>query len=535
MSSPAYETFVRGLAALCPLPSLANSLQGRFSGLLRSARLFLSPRVYSRFSVSLILFLGLGEAATFLLPQPQGLLILSSLAVFQTMPFLVPAMLSYARRRAVEAELPFFLIALSIFSRASSPTIDDGLRKLAVLGDGVFPELRKEEALLERDVTFVPGSPSAVVEASLRGHPSRRVREFVHNFMTTLGTGKSTTEYVAEEALRQVDLLESRWRAFSDSVGSLAEVSLMVLALFPVGIDMIAAAIPGVASSQVLVLSLAVLGLFSAVLLLLMDSAQPVQHNATPGTWPLLSILVSWAVSTWLYFEGLVPMTASLAVPLAVSIMAFLRNRRVCGRITAGEEEVSLLLHDLTEETKAGVSLPEALAKVSAADAGFVSIRVPLSSFQQSIMLGASPEEAQRRISHPSWLVRLSFGMLSIAFATGAGFEQLERLSSFFRRLSDARRNASRSLLPFALIGVIVPAISIASMSFLSSFDQGGIPFLPSFTKVSESYILVSVSAVSLMTGLILSKLSTQTVRHAVAVPLLLVATMVSLLLFGGV
>ena len=148
-------------------------------------------------------------------------------------------------------------------------------------------------------------------------------------------------------------------------------------------------------------------------------------------------------------------------------------------------------------------------------------------------MLGASPEEAQRRISHPSWLVRLSFGMLSVAFGTGAGYEQLERLSSFFKRLSDARRNASRSLLPFVMIGVIVPAISVSSMSFLSSFNQGGIPFLPSFTKVSESYILISISAVSLLTGLLLSKLFTQTSRHALAVPMLLVSTLVSLLVFG--
>ena len=85
----------------------------------------------------------------------------------------------------------------------------------------------------------------------------------------------------------------------------------------------------------------------------------------------------------------------------------------------------------------------------------------------------------------------------------------------------------------FVLIGVIVPAISVSSMTFLSGFNQGGIPFLPSFTQVSESYILVSISAVSLLTGLLLSKLFTQTSRHAMAVPMLLASTLVSLLVFG--
>ena len=155
---------MRRLASICPLAGVADSLQGKFSPLLISARLYLSPRLHSRFSLSLIFYPAVGEVLALFLPQAQGILVIASLAVIQTVPIVLPATLAYGRRRAVEAELPFFLIALSIFSRASSPTIDDGLRKLAALGDGVFPELSKEQAILERDVTCVPGSPDQVVE-----------------------------------------------------------------------------------------------------------------------------------------------------------------------------------------------------------------------------------------------------------------------------------------------------------------------------------------------------------------------------------
>ncbi|MGA2663727.1 MAG: hypothetical protein ABSF83_02110 [Nitrososphaerales archaeon] len=535
MSAPNVETVVRRLASLCPAPGFAAVLQSRFSAALAAARLYVSPVLYSRFAVSLALYPLAGDAlALLLVPWPRSLLPVASLAILQALPVLVLVARSSARSRGVDAELPFFLIMLSIFSRASSPSIDDGLAKAAALGDGAFPELRREQALLERDITFVAGSTESVIEGSIGSHPSRRLRDFSRGFMITLTTGKSVAEFVQEEATRQVELLEGRWKGFSESVGALAEVSLMVLALFPVGIDMIAAAIPGVASSQVLVFSLLLLSGFSAVLLLLMDSAQPVLHNATPGALPLLLILLSWSSSTALYALGAMPLSLSLLVPMAVSTLAFLRTRGVCDRIRTGEEEVSVLLHDLAEESKAGVSLPEALTKVSGDASGFVSIGEPLTAFQRSIMLGASPEEAQRGVSHPSWLVRLSFAMLSVAFATGAGFEQLERLSTFFRRLSDARKSASRSLLPFVVVGLVVPAISISSLSFLSSFAQGGTPFLPSLAKVSEVYILVSISTVSLMTGLLLSKLLTQTTRHAMAVPLLLVSTLVSLLVFGA-
>src|ERR1035438_1449959 len=310
---------MRRLASVCPLAGVADSLQGKFTPLLISARLYLSPRLYSRFSMSLIFYPAIGEVLALFLPEPQGVLVIASLGVVQIVPILLPATLAYARRRAVEAELPFFLIALSIFSRASSPAIDDGLKRLAALGDGVFPELSKEQAILERDLTFVPGSPDKVVEAALGVNPSRRLREFAHSFMITLTTGKSITEYVEEEAARQVEILEARWKGFSESVGSLAEVSLMVLALFPVGLDMRGAAVPGVATTQILTLSLGLLTVFSVALLALMDSAQPVLHNSTPGPTSLLLILASWSASTYLYLLGAIPITGSLVITLLVS------------------------------------------------------------------------------------------------------------------------------------------------------------------------------------------------------------------------
>jgi hypothetical protein len=533
LSSQNYEILVGRLAAICPTGGLASSLDGRFSSLLNSARIYLPPSVYSRFSLSLFIYPIAGELLAFLLPRPQAFFIVASLALVQAAPLLLPITLARTRQRSVDAELPFFLIFLSIFSRDSSPTIDDGLRRVAALGDDVFPAFRSEAAIMERDLTFAPGAPAEVIERTFGAHPSKKLRQFIHSLMITLTTGKSVVEYVEDESLRQVELMEARWRAFSESVGSLAEVSLMVLALFPVGLDMVAAAIPGLAAAEILLVSLAMLGVFSGVLLLLMDAAQPVLYNSRPATYPLILTVAVWAASTALYYFGLVSIELSLLLPLLVSTLAVLRTRRLYGRIRKGEDEVSVLLHDLAEESKAGVSLPEALSKATSAGGDFSSIKGPLAAFQQSIMLGSSPEEAQKKISHPSWLVRLSFGMLSVAFVTDAGYEKLERLSSFFKRLADARRNASRSLLPFFMVGVIVPGISIAAMSFLSTFNQGGVPFLPTFGEVSKSYILISISAVSMMTGLLLSKLYTQTSRHALAVPILLASTLASLLILG--
>jgi hypothetical protein len=533
LSSQNYERLVERLASICPASSLAAALDGRFSSLLASARIYLPASLYSRFALSLLLYPIVGEVLTFLLPMPQSLLILGSMALIQSVPILMPLVFSYSRRKSVDAELPFLLVFLSIFSRDGTTSIDDGLRKIAALGDAVLPATRVEAGIMERDLAFVAGAPTEVLGRLFEAHPSRRLREFIHGFMTTLTTGKSVVEYVESESLRQVELMEARWKGFSESIGSLAEVSLMFLALFPVGLEMVAAAIPGLAAAEILLFSLVLLTIFSCMLILLMDAAQPVVYNSVPPTYPLAVSLLAWVASTVMFCFGFFSIQLSILIPLAVSAFGAARTRGPYERIRKGEEEVGVLLHDLAEESKAGVSLPEAISKMNTEAGRFVSIRAPLAAFRQSIMLGSSPEEAQKGICHPSWLVRLSFGMLSVAFVAGAGYEKLERLSSFFKRLSDARRSASRSLLPFFIVGVVVPAVSTAAVSFLTTFGQGGVPFLPSFGEVSRTYVLTSISAVSVMTGMLLSKLHTQTARHLLALPILLASTLVSLLVFG--
>jgi hypothetical protein len=110
----------------------------------------------------------------------------------------------------------------------------------------------------------------------------------------------------------------------------------------------------------------------------------------------------------------------------------------------------------------------------------------------------------------------------------------LERLSLLLKRVTDAKRAASRALIPFIGMGVAVPAISVFSLSFLSSLAQVGSILGPWVSSpVSQSYTSLSIILSSLLTGILLSKLMTSSVRNMVAVPLVLTSTLVSFLLGG--
>ncbi|MDA4122184.1 MAG: hypothetical protein OK456_03270 [Thaumarchaeota archaeon] len=538
MERPTPELLLQRLASLCPLPGVAARLQTRLAPMLSAASMFVSPRTYARFVVSMLVLPAPAEAfALLVFPVVQAGLIVVALGVLQAMPFVVLVSRANSRRRAADAELPFFLMTLSVFVHEANPTLQEGFKRVTAIGSRVFPAFAKEGEILARDDAFVPESPMGVAEKAFAGHPSPRVRAFVQGFLKTLATGKDVSEFVRQEASFQIQKLEQSWSAFSVSVGSLAEVTFILLALFPVGLEMVGATISGFTSSYLFLASFALLAVAAVVFLVLTDAIQPVVYDRPPsGIWLAVS-LAGWAASTAAFEAGFLGAREYILVPLCISVLGFYETRKHYSTIRRGEEEVSAMLHDLAEESKAGVSLPEALSKLSAGAESFTSIKEPVLTFYQSTRLGLTPTEAQRRVTHPSWLVRLGFGILSIAFETGAGFEHLEELSTLFRRVADARKSVTQSMIPFMLIGAIVPVISVAAITFLAGFAQQSAPVgLPIFAvQSSQASLILSVSTVSVLSGVLLSKMLTQTVRHEIALPILMASTLVSLVAFGVV
>jgi hypothetical protein len=329
-------------------------------------------------------------------------------------------------------------------------------------------------------------------------------------------------------------MLEDSWRGFAASLASIAEFSFLLLALFPVGLQMIAATLPSVSSANLLLLSYALLVVFTVGLLVVIDATAPKVSNRTPSAaYPAIVIVASFS-SMLLYFLHFFSAEESILLPLVSSAIASARTMKLHRRVGRGDLEVALFVHDLAEESKVGVSLPEALSRLTSKYTNRSPIHDCLLSFYRALRLGKTPTQAANNINHPSWLVKVAFGLVSLAFVTGAGFEQLERLSLLLKRVTDAKRAASRALIPFIGMGLAVPAISVFSLSFLSSLTQVGSILGPwASSPVSESYTSLSIILSSLMTGILLSKLMTSSVRNMVAVPLVLTATLASFLLGG--
>ncbi len=499
------------------------------------AAAFISPRLYSRFTVSLIVYPLFGELLAVRFSGGMLPFFLGALATLQVLPLLAPYLMTLTRAKQTEFELPFFIMGLSVFSHESYPTIRDGFSRVSSVGQGLFRAFQREASILERNLTFLQGSADEIVEMTFASSPSQKLREFIHGFSTTLSLGKDVATFVESEAARHVSMLEDSWRGFAASLASIAEFSFLLLALFPVGLQMIAATLPSVSSDNVLLLSYALLVALSVILLAVIDATSPkVSNNAPSVAYPVSAVTASF-FSMLLYYLDLLTAEESILILLVGSAIASARTMKMYRRVGKGETEVALFVHDLAEESKVGVSLPEALSRIASRQTSRSPIHDCLLSFYQALRLGKTPTQAADKMSHPSWLVKVAFGLVSLAFVTGAGFEQLERLSLLLKKVTDAKKAASRALIPFIGMGLAVPAISVFSLTFLSSLTQAGSLLGPlASSQVSERYTTLSIILGSLLTGFLLSKLMTSSVRNMVAVPLVLSATLVSFLI-GGV
>ena len=483
------------------------------SALARGA-IFLPTATYVRFFVSSIFYPLFPELLLFILLQ-------------------LPRLHAWQRRRAVEAELPFVGMLLFVLSHESFPNIIDAFSKIGELGLEVFPGLSREASILERNVTYGGTSEASAIESTFASHPSEQFRSFLHGYLTALLTGKEIHDFAREEAGRFVASLEEKWQGFARLTSSMTEFAFTLLSIFPVGIQMVATTFLNPHSVNLLLLSHILLVGATVGIILLIDGVQPAIHDREyPFASTALLVAVWSSCSLSMYLGYLTPIE-SLLPPLSVSLLLVVSSRRHFGLLHAGESEIGLLLHDLAEESRAGASLPVALSRVMEYSARFPSTRDSLRIFSTLLDLGYDPVAAQKRITHGSWLVRVSMSILAVAFQTGGGYELLDRLSVSFRRISDTRHSLSVSILPYAVLGVFVPLISGGAVWFLSGIGSLG-SFLPNLAAQSQGPgIALSISLTSLLSGLIVTKAYTLSLRNLVVMPPLIAATLLSLSIFG--
>ncbi|MDG6898122.1 MAG: type II secretion system F family protein [Nitrososphaerota archaeon] len=523
--------FVSRALPLKPPKAIAVFFQPR----LEAGMLYVSPQTFARFVVVSLLLAGVAEVAIVAVASyPVSLLLLALPLLVQAFPFLLLTTRRWQRRRAVDSELPYMAMLFYILSRRSSSSATAAFGTLVALGPNVLPAFYAEAQRVLRDLTYGSDGDRAGIEKCFVDHPSGQLQEFIHGYSTAVVTGRDVGEFVESESTRFLDNQGERWRTYSSLLSSMTEVAFIFLAVFPIGIQMVAGSAFTLSSSQILAVSALLLSAVTCGLLLWMDANQPLSNDRPYSSRFLAISTVSFLALMLLYQLRLAGSVLVAASVLSITTLGALLARRHYWAVRDGDRVIGAMVHDLAELVRAGVELPAALDVLASEARRFNSVREPLAAFSKLLASGEQPLTAQRSVAHPSWMVRVSFALLSATLETGGGYEQLDKLSLYFRRIADSKAAIRSSVLPFAFLGVIVPAISAASSWLLKSMQPLGPGLSFMHFPADATGVAGSIVAASFLAGLVVSKAYSQSARSMVGLPPLLCSALVSFLFFGS-
>lgn len=529
VTSDGYIAFISRL-----LPFRISRFNGRISSILNSCSIFINPESFFSFLVASFAYpLTIQIISILYLPEIISLPIILSMLLIQSLPIIILIGKRERRRRGIEAELPFAIISLYILSHESFPNLRSALAKIASLGRKVFPSFLTEHLIIERNLIYNTSNEFSAIERSIASNPSEDFRRFVHNYLATLFGGSDVHAFVKSEAERFISMLEEKWRSFTHSLYSLIEISFVLLSILPIGIQMVASTFFGQGSSYILLFSFIALGLLALILLAIIDMIQPLLNNGVYSISRVFLLLSTWLSLNILYLLGYIQMHYALLISSLLSLILLLNSGPFFRRFNSATREVAMMLHELAEMIRAGSTLPASIESLLKNKDRYTSLKYPLIEFATLLKIGYLPHEAQRKIEHSSWMVRVAFAVLTLCLETGAGFEQLERLSLFFRRISDVERSFTSSVFPFFIMGISVPIISCASVWLLSGIGGAALSFMGITSQINRRLLAISISLNSILTGMIISKAYSHSIRSLIGYPPILFATFSSFLIFN--
>ncbi len=422
--------------------------------------------------------------------------IIASLIVFLAY-ILYPASRASSRLIGVESELPFFAAYLSTMARGGVAP-ESVIERIANLK--IFKYIREEAKKILRDVRMFGKDILTAIEDNAYHHPSRRYRNFLLGYVTTVRTGGDVLHYLElrtqdlfREEAENLKLIAEKVGLFIEAYIAIAVIASISLYVFFVvsGILPFGGVLTGLGG--MIIYSLIGLPLITIMILFFIDASQPKTpiSNREPYAWLVVTAPIgALAGLTFFTFAGGTPLLlgnteirfyhivvvmVSLIITLAIAsagpVNSYLNYKRLEGRL---HHHVANFLRDLAEVRKTGLSPEKSIITISERDYGtFTPI---IKRVATALSLGVDLERAVRTAirGYKDWLSIATMRLLVDAIEFGGGApDVLDSIARYFRALAEFRDELRRRLRPYSIM-LYFGALLLAVASLLTIIILGG-------------------------------------------------------------
>jgi len=407
------------------------------------------------FPVGLFLGLEVHPLLFLLAPVPFLFLILPTLALKSKIG---------DRGRAQEEELPFFAVYAAVL-QAAGISLYRALQR--IVGSGLFRQLESDAKRL-RWVERV-GQLEALEELG-RTTPNEKLRNFILGYTSEVRSGGDVSRYLETKCSDFLKDEEERWKRYTSSVGTIGEVFLSLLIIFPTLSLSAAFLAPESTGPLTLLVPLVVVPAITVAGFGILRSAQPKSYDEIEFSKRALApslfvFFLSFFILLLLWANPFLLMV----LPLSLALLAYGILVQIQQRVISAEEEGAIeFLRDLTEYQKMGHDLPTAvkrLAREREYNRHFDKILRYVAS-QLELNVPLSDLEVPSR----SWAVRMAFFQFSCTAEVGGYTSRsLELLTTYLSEMRRQKVLAAKSLSLYRLLALLTPLILFSCFKTMSS------------------------------------------------------------------
>ena len=409
-----------------------------------------------------------------------------------------PTSKASSRAIGVESELPFFAAYLSTMARGglAPEKVVERVTKLKI-----FKYIREEAKRIMRDVRMFGRDILTAIENNAYFHPSRRYRDFLLGYVTTVRTGGDVLHYLE---LRTQDLFREEaenLKLIAEKVGLFVEayIAIAVVATLSLYVFFVVSAILPTTGmvfgglSGMILYSLVGLPLITLMILMFVDASQPKTPitNREPYMWLMVTAPIGMLVGLTFFtamggteiilgfkevgFHHIALTATSLILALSIAsggpTYSYFKIKSLESRL---HHHVANFLRDLAEVRKTGLSPEKSIITLAERDYGtFTPI---IKKAAGALSLGVNLEKAVRNAvrGYKDWLVLSALRLLVDAVEFGGGSpEILDSIARYFRALAEFRDELKKRLRPYATM-LYFGAILLAVSSILTIVTLGG-------------------------------------------------------------
>ena len=339
---------------------------------------------------------------------------------------------------------------------------------------------------------------------------------------------------------RFLEEIEEKWELLERNIQSQMDAAFLFFGFFPAVLSMLIVML----DLEQIMLTLALFALFyvlsSLVLITYLDEVQvQMRDEIDVRRWAPVSIAMAFTSAALLSLSpGLVEATLSIALPIAIGLAPMtLSVFRQIKEINELEESLKRFLRDLVELMRVGYSIKSSIRRLNRENYGRKFDKI-LSSFISGLKSGRSGMDIVNSLRIRSKLVKTAFAVIAAIIEVGGGLSEVERLENFTLKYLDRKKRTFRNSLISLIVAIFIPLLGLFGIKVFEEILRSlvTIPQLPIPSAITPLNIDVVITLSkflillsSIITGVILGKMISGTVKNTIYLSICLIIYSVGL------